>query len=84
VVTCGATTGADARFDLRAVFFKSLSILGSTMGSRGEVMRIVRLVGQGKLKPVVDRVMPLSEIAKAHALMERREQFGKIVVVPGE
>ncbi len=82
VVTCGATTGADAKFDLRAVFFKSLSILGSTMGSRGELMRAMRLVGQGKLKPVVDRVMPLAEVAKAHELMEKREQFGKIVVVP--
>ena len=81
-VTCGATSGAEVKFDLRLVFFKSLSILGSTMGSRGEVLRILRLVGQGKLKPVVDRVMPLSEIRKAHELMEKREQFGKIVVVP--
>jgi NADPH:quinone reductase-like Zn-dependent oxidoreductase len=82
VVTCGATTGAEVKFDLRLVFFKSLSILGSTMGSRGELMRILRLVGQGKLKPVVDRVMPLSEVRRAHELMEKREQFGKIVVVP--
>lgn len=82
VVTCGATAGAEVKFDLRAVFFKSLSILGSTMGSRGELMRTMRLVGQGKLKPVVDRVMPLADLRKAHEVMEKREQFGKIVVVP--
>ena len=82
LVTCGATSGFEAKMDLRLVFFKSLSILGSTMGSRGEVLRIVSLVGQGKLKPVVDRVMPLADVRKAHELMENREQFGKIVVVP--
>ncbi|MCE9583998.1 MAG: zinc-binding dehydrogenase [Planctomycetes bacterium] len=82
VVTCGSTSGAEVKFDLRLVFFKSLAILGSTMGSRGEVHRIVKLVGQGKLKPVVDRVMPMSDVRKAHEMMERREQFGKIVLVP--
>jgi NADPH:quinone reductase-like Zn-dependent oxidoreductase len=82
VVTCGSTSGAEVKFDLRLVFFKSLSILGSTMGSRGEVHRIVKLVGQGKLRPVVDRVMPMSDVRKAHEMMERREQFGKIVLVP--
>lgn len=82
VVTCGATSGSKLEADLKLIFFKSLSILGSTMGSRGELLRIVELVAQGQLRPVVDRVLPLSQIREAHAAMGRREQFGKIVLVP--
>ncbi|GJM20653.1 MAG: alcohol dehydrogenase [Planctomycetota bacterium] len=84
VVTCGATTGPKLEADLRHVFFKSLSILGSTMGSRGELHLIAGLVGQGLLKPVIDRVLPLDQVAEAHAAMAGREQFGKIVLVNGE
>ncbi|MHC4845862.1 MAG: zinc-binding dehydrogenase [Planctomycetota bacterium] len=83
VVTCGATTGAKLEADLRPLFFKSLSILGSTMGSRGELMHVVDLVGKGLLRPVVDRVMPMSEVRAAHEAMAKREQFGKIVLTPG-
>lgn len=82
VVTCGATSGSRLEADLRLVFFKGLSILGSTMGSRGELLRIVELVGRGQLRPVVDRVLPLAQVREAHAAMGRREQFGKIVLVP--
>ena len=83
VVTCGATTGPKLEADLRPLFFKSLSILGSTMGSRGELMHVVDLVGKGLLRPVVDRVLPMSEVRAAHEAMAKREQFGKIVLVPG-
>jgi len=84
VVTCGATSGSKLEANLQLIFFKSLSILGSTMGSRGELLRIVDLVGKGLLRPVVDRVLPLSEVRAAHEAMGRREQFGKIVLVPGD
>jgi len=84
VVTCGATTGSKLEADLKLIFFKSLSILGSTMGSRGELLHIVDLVGKGLLRPVVDRVLPLSEIRAAHEAMGRREQFGKIVLSVGD
>ena len=84
VVTCGATSGPKLEADLRLVFFKGLSILGSTMGSRGELVRVAELVGRGLLRPVVDRVLPLAEVREAHAAMARREQFGKIVLVNGE
>jgi NADPH2:quinone reductase len=84
VVTCGATTGPKLETNLRAVFFKGLSILGSTMGSRGELMHVVDLVAKGHLAPVVDRVLPLSEVAAAHAALEAREAFGKIVLIPGD
>jgi NADPH:quinone reductase-like Zn-dependent oxidoreductase len=84
VVTCGATSGSKLEANLQLIFFKSLSILGSTMGSRGELLRVVDLVGKGLLRPVVDRVLPLSEVRAAHEAMGRREQFGKIVLVPGD
>lgn len=83
VVTCGATTGPKLEADLRPLFFKSLSILGSTMGSRGELLQIVDLVGKGLLRPVVDRVLPMSEVRAAHEAVAKRTTFGKIVLVPG-
>jgi NADPH:quinone reductase-like Zn-dependent oxidoreductase len=82
LVTCGATSGFEAQFDLRALFFKNLSFLGSTMGSRGEVWEVARHIEAGRLRPVVDRVMPLAEVREAHRVMESRGQFGKVVLVP--
>lgn len=79
-VTCGATSGAEAKLDLRHVFFKSLSILGSTMGSRGELIEILRHVEAGSLRPVIGAEMPWTEIAEAHRRLEAREVFGKVVV----
>lgn len=82
LVTCGATTGYQATTDLRYVFFKGLSILGSTMGSRGELLRIARLVGDGRLRPVIDRVLPLERVADAHRAVAGRGLFGKIILTP--
>lgn len=82
LVTCGGTTGAEVSLNLRALFFKSLSILGSTMGSRGELHEVLAHAAAGRLRPVVDRVMPLAEAREAHRLLEEREVFGKIVLTP--
>ncbi len=82
LVTVGATTGYDPPTDLRHVFYRSLSILGSTMGSKGELFDVLALVEQGKLKPVLDRVLPLAEAGAAQKLLEDRAQFGKIVLNP--
>jgi len=82
LVTCGATAGSEVTLDLKPVFFKSLSILGSTMGSRGSLMRVLDLVEQGRLKPVLDRVLPLADVAQAHRALEDRTAFGKIVLEP--
>lgn len=81
LVTCGATAGAEARFDLRYVFLRKLSILGSTMGSKGELAEVMRFCAEGRLQPVLDRVLPLERAAEAHAVVADREQFGKVVLV---
>jgi NADPH:quinone reductase-like Zn-dependent oxidoreductase len=80
LVTCGATTGFNGKFDLRFLFTRNLSLLGSFMGSRSELFTVLKLVSEGKLKPIIDRVLPLAECRKAHELLENREQFGKIVL----
>src|SRR5205823_6031302 len=80
LVTCGATTGADGALNLSALFSKQLSILGSYMGTKGELMRAARFFFAGQLKPVIDRTFPLHEAAAAHRRMEESEQFGKIVL----
>jgi len=82
LVTCGATTGYDARVDLRFLFSRQLSLLGSFMGSMGELHRVLEFVFAGKLKPVIDRTFPLSEIRAAHERLENKEQFGKVVLLP--
>jgi NADPH:quinone reductase-like Zn-dependent oxidoreductase len=82
LVTCGATTGFDVGLDLRFLFIKQLSILGSTMGSKGSMFDILRHVEAGRLRPVLDRVLPLENAARAHGLLESRAQFGKVVLVP--
>ncbi|HEX4802886.1 MAG TPA: zinc-binding dehydrogenase [Myxococcaceae bacterium] len=82
LVTCGATTGYDAKLDLRVLFYKRISLLGSTMGSKGDLFRILQLVEEGRLRPVLDRVLPLEQAAEAQRLLENRAQFGKVVLTP--
>jgi len=80
LVTCGATAGAEANINIRLIFFKLLSILGSTMGSLAELHEIMRHVEAGRLHPVIDRVLPIGEIREAHRILEQREAFGKVVL----
>ncbi len=80
IVICGATTGPTVSLDLRRLFWRQWSILGSTMGSRREYAEIVRLAHQGRLWPVVDRVVPLAEGAAAYERMQRGEHTGKLVL----
>jgi len=82
LVTCGATTGYEAKIDIRYLFSRQLSVLGSYMGSKAELYAVLKLIGQRKLRAVIDRAMPLAQCAHAHALLEAREQFGKIVLNP--
>ncbi len=82
LVTCGATTGPNVGIDLRHLFARQLTLLGSYMGTMGELHEVLRHVFAGRLKPVVDRVLPLSELRAAHEYLEKSQMFGKIVVNP--
>lgn len=82
LVTCGATTGPVGEVDLRAIFWKQLSILGSTMGVPQDLRDALHMVRSGHLRVVVDSVWPLDQVKDAQAKMEKAEQFGKIVLRP--
>jgi len=80
LVTCGATTGPNGALDLRALFAKQLSIQGSYMGTKGELLRVARFFFAGQIKPVIDRTYPLANAADAQRRLQESGQFGKIVL----
>jgi NADPH:quinone reductase-like Zn-dependent oxidoreductase len=82
IVTCGATTGPNPREEIRLIFWKQLSILGSTMANDREFRALYAAVASGKIRPRVDRVFPMSEAAAAYRSMEENAHHGKIVLVP--
>ena len=82
LVTSGATTGSRGVTELRLVFWKQLSILGSTMGTPTEFREVMRLVFDGTFTPVIQEVLPLAEARRAHEILERGKVFGKIVLTP--
>jgi len=82
LVTCGATSGYDPLEDIRHIFYRQVDILGSTMGSNKELYDVLKIIFNGKIKPVVDRVLPLSDAKIAHELIEKRQVFGKLVLTP--
>ena len=83
LVTCGATTGPKVSVVLPHLFIKNLTIYGSTMGPRNALRVIFDKVAQGNYRPVIDHVMPLSQVRAAHELLESRKVSGKIVLKPG-
>jgi len=82
LVTCGATTGPRPKTDINRIFWNQLDILGSTMGTPGEVDDVLELVWAGEFEPRIRDVLPMSETARAHRMLEDREGFGKVVVIP--
>jgi NADPH:quinone reductase-like Zn-dependent oxidoreductase len=80
LVTCGTTAGHEANIDLRYVFWRQLSILGSTMAPKARLLTILDLVGAGRLRPVIDRVLPLAQVVEAHRALEARQVFGKVIL----
>ena len=80
LVTCGATTGPKVELDLRFLFSRQLALLGSYMGTMGELNEVLQHVFAGRLKPVIDHVFPLQEIRSAHEYLEKSEMFGKVVL----
>ncbi|HEY6085691.1 MAG TPA: zinc-binding dehydrogenase, partial [Nitrospira sp.] len=83
LITCGATTGAEVKLDLRYVYSRQYVIKGSYMGTRAELVKAAELFGQGKLKPVIDRTYPLKEARAAQEQLLSRKFFGKIVLTVG-
>lgn len=81
LVTCGATTGPEVALDIRFLFYRQQSVLGSFMGALGELYEVLDLVFRGEVRPVIDSVFPLAEAAAAHRRLENKEQFGKVVLV---
>jgi NADPH:quinone reductase-like Zn-dependent oxidoreductase len=84
VLTCGATTGFAPQTDLRHIFYRQVQVIGSTMGSHREFLDVMKCIFRGQLKPVIDRVLPLSEARLGHELIEQRSIFGKIVLIPNQ
>jgi NADPH2:quinone reductase len=82
VVTCGATSGISPETNIPKVFWKQLDILGSTMGTPGEMDDVMAKVFDGTFEPRVREVLPMSEAARAHEMLENREGFGSVVLVP--
>jgi NADPH:quinone reductase-like Zn-dependent oxidoreductase len=80
IVTCGATSGSDVTVNLKPVFFKSLSILGSTMGSKADVVSVLNLVARKRIRPVIHSVFDFNRANQAFALLESRRIFGKVVI----
>jgi NADPH:quinone reductase-like Zn-dependent oxidoreductase len=82
LVTCGATIGPRATLDLNLLFGRHLTLLGSWMGRKSELVEALEFVKGGRLRPVVDSVIPLAEARKAHQRLESGAQFGKVVLTP--
>lgn len=80
IVTCGATTGPHIRVDLRAVFSRQQQIIGSTMGTRRDMLAVNQLVKDAKLIPVVSKIFDFREVKQAHDWLESGRQFGKVLL----
>jgi NADPH:quinone reductase-like Zn-dependent oxidoreductase len=82
LVATGATTGYDSTIDLRFLFFKGTNLLGSTQGTKAELEDVMYWVSKGKIKPVIDTVLPFSDMVQGHIMMAGAQQFGKILTTP--
>ncbi len=82
LVATGATTGYDSTLDLRYLFFKGTNLLGSTQGTKAELEQVVYWMGRGKIRPVIDTVLPFTNMVEGHVMMANAQQFGKILTTP--
>ncbi len=80
LVTCGVTSGAEVRLNLQSLFGRQRAVLGSYMGGKGELMQVLKLIGERKLRAVIDSVFPLKDARAAQQKMESRDFFGKILL----
>ncbi|MHC4840344.1 MAG: zinc-binding dehydrogenase [Planctomycetota bacterium] len=84
VVMCGSSSGGNVDLNLRALFFKRISLIGTTMGPKADQLRVWKLLCQKKLKPVVDKVFAVGDVREAHEYVESRQAFGKVVLDTGK
>ena len=82
MVICGATSGADPDIDIRSIYQHHRQIIGAPMGSRQDFRDVFRLISRGEVELVIDRVLPLEDLAEGHHAIENREVFGKVVITP--
>jgi len=82
LVTCGATSGFKGNLDIRYLFSRQISLHGSYMGAKAELLEVMKFFEDGRLKAVVDRALPLEKAREAHTAIEERAQFGKVVLIP--
>jgi len=82
LITCGATSGPEVKLDLRTLYMRQTSVVGSFMGTRDELLAAAKWMGEGRIRAIVDSVLPLKEIRAAHERMLDRKLFGKIVLTP--
>lgn len=80
LITCGATSGALLKLNIANVFWKHLEIKGSTMGNQGEFRKVMKLVFEGKLNPVIDKVFPFYQAEEAEKYLSKANQFGKVLL----
>ena len=82
MVMCGTSSGPTTTLDLRYVFSRHLTLMGSMIGTRAELLHLTQLVGQGRLTPAIDTVFPLADARRAQERLIARDIFGKFVLVP--
>ena len=82
LITCGATSGPEVKVDLRVLYMRQTTVIGSIMGTRDELLAAAKWMGEGRIKAVIDSVLPLKEARAAHERMLDRKLFGKIVLTP--
>jgi NADPH:quinone reductase-like Zn-dependent oxidoreductase len=82
LVSTGATTGYDSAIDLRYLFFKGVNLLGATQGTKAGLEEVIRWVSKGKIRPIIDTVLPFSRMVEGHLKMADSQLFGKILTTP--
>jgi len=82
LVTCGAHTGSSTKLEIWRLFTRQISLIGSYLGTKGELFEVLRLIGHGRLRPVIHAVLPLAEARAAHTILEERRHFGKLLLEP--
>jgi alcohol dehydrogenase len=84
LLVCGATSGYEAKTDLRYVWTREISVLGSDGWSRADLEAVLRAAQSGRIRPMIDRRLPLADTAEGQRLLEERDVFGKVIIRPQE